>query len=52
MKDPEVWIRFIQAWGHPTRNEIYGPSSGKVGVSRWVADNLISGGYAEGVKDD
>lgn len=41
-----VDIRFIAAWGHPTRNEVFGPGS-KARVSPYIARILISGGYAE-----
>jgi len=43
---PMLKIRFLKAWGHPTRNEVYGPPQVVI-VSQWIADNLIGGGYAE-----
>lgn len=45
----KVQIRFIKAWGHPTRNQIMGV--GEVWwVSPWVADNLCPE-YAERVEE-
>lgn len=49
-REVNVRIEFIKAWGHPTRNEVYGPGN-RARVSRWIADNLISGGYAIELKD-
>lgn len=46
MTDP-TRIRFLQVWGHPTRNEIYGPSDGVVIVGKWAADKLVEQGVAE-----
>ena len=40
-----VRIRFLKVWGHPTRNEIYGPGD-HVWVSAWVANTLCNGGVA------
>lgn len=40
-----ITIKFIRVWGHPTRNEIYGPGQ-IVKVSEWVAEVLCRGGYA------
>ncbi len=52
LNDPQpitVKVRFIKSWGHPTRNEVYG--YGQIAwCSRRIADNLISGGYAEEVR--
>lgn len=47
-----VRIRFLKVWGHPTKDEIYGPSSGVVEVSEWAADQLIRTGYAVRVSDE
>ena len=41
-----VRIRFIKTWGHPTRNLIMGVGD-TARVSEWIANNLITGGYAE-----
>ena len=50
MSEPGIkWvrIRFLKAWGHPTRNEVYGPGSGVVRVSEWIAGILTKDGTAE-----
>lgn len=39
-------IRFLKVWGHPTRNEIYGPGDICV-VTDWAAAILTNGGTAE-----
>jgi hypothetical protein len=41
-----VVVEFVQAWGHPTRNEIYGEGQ-RVRVTPEVAKMLINGGYAK-----
>ncbi len=51
VKEKKIRIRFLKSWGHPTRNQIMG--EGEVWeVSLWAAENLISGGYAELVKEE
>lgn len=44
-------IRFIKAWGHPTRNEIYGPGS-IARVSRRIADTLVHSGIVEIITEE
>lgn len=44
-------VRFLKAWGHPTKNTIMGVGDTAM-VSRRIADNLVSGGYAEIVTHD
>lgn len=48
-----VAIEFIKVWGHPTRNEIYGPPQ-QVRVSEWVAHNLCDGEspYAKRISEE
>jgi hypothetical protein len=46
MNPVNVKIRFLKPWGHPTRNLIMGVGDVAI-VSQWIADNLVSGGYAE-----
>ena len=46
MSEPKVLIEFVRAWGHPTRNEVYGPPQ-RFWVSEWAAENLVSGAYAK-----
>lgn len=41
----DTLIEFTRSWGHPTRWEIYGTGQ-RARVSRRIADNLVSGGYA------
>ena len=47
----KVLIEFVQVWGHPTRNEIYGPPE-RVLVSEWVANHLVSHGIAKRVANE
>ncbi len=41
-----VTVEFIKAWGHPTRNEVYGPPQ-RARCSKRIAKNLESGGYVK-----
>lgn len=50
MGESTVLIEFIKAWGHPTRNEVYGPPQ-RAKVSEWIANNLVNGGYAKRVTE-
>lgn len=50
-QQPKVLIEFIKAWGHPTRNEVYGPPQ-RFLVSERAANTLVSGGYAKRVLPD
>lgn len=44
-------VRFIKAWGHPTRNLIMGV--GEVAqVSQRIGESLVSGGYAEFISQE
>jgi len=46
----KVHVEFIKAWGHPTKNEVYGPPQ-RFLVTAWQATQLINGGYAKLVKE-
>ena len=47
----KVEIEFIKAWGHPTKNKIYGPPQ-RFLVTSWQAVQLVNGGYAKLVKEE
>lgn len=48
-KEMSVVIEFIKVWGHPTRNEIYGPPQ-RAMVSEWIAKNLVHNGFAKRIQ--
>lgn len=41
-----VRVRFLKPWSHPTRDIVCGEGD-LAKCSRWIADILIRGGYAE-----
>ena len=45
-----VLVEFVRAWGHPTRDEVYGPPQ-RVRVSEWIANNLERLGYVKRVEE-
>lgn len=44
--EPKFKIEFLKAWGHPTKNEIYGPPQ-VVFASSYQAERLVFSGYAK-----
>jgi len=45
-----VRMEFLRAWGHPTRNEVYGPGN-RVRVSEYIAGILEKNGIAKRLED-
>ena len=49
MKKGLVQVVFVKVWGHPTKNQIWGPSDGVIWMTEDQAATLERQGYVERV---